>query len=276
MKLVAEIGRNHNGCVATAEALISTAVEHGITLVKFQKRDIDLVYKQEYLDRPLKSEYGTTVRDQKAGLELSLEAFERIDKHCSKLGAKWFVSVWDVNSCKQMAEFDIPYIKIPSACLIYDDLLECARESGKPVILSTGMSTKEEVFHAIKVLGDSLDTVMYCVSSYPTPDRDIHFKGFIKFADYFKSNGFNVGYSSHSPNRLYPVIASMFADIVEFHITLNKNMAGSDHRSSLDPADIKMLMLEVNKLQIAAGEMKWGFIKPSEEYQIARLRGCRP
>ena len=148
---IAEIGINHNGCVKTAKKLIDLAVASGCSAVKFQKRTIDVVYTKEELAMPRTSPFGETNGDLKRGLEFSLQEYEEIDKYCKEKHIMWFASCWDEASVDFIDKFNPPCYKISSASLTDDNLLKHTRSKGKPILLSTGMSTLEEIDHAVKV-----------------------------------------------------------------------------------------------------------------------------
>ena len=151
--IVAEIGINHNGDVDLARKLIDVAVGAGCNAVKFQKRTVDVVYTPEELARPRESPFGTTNADLKYGLEFGFDEYFEIDAYCRAKGIAWFVSCWDEASVDFIEQFDVPCHKIASASLTDDDLLRHARRQGRPIILSTGMSSMEEIEHAVRVLG---------------------------------------------------------------------------------------------------------------------------
>ena len=151
--IIAEIGINHNGSVQLAKKMIDTAVSMGCDAVKFQKRTVEIVYSPEELARERKSIFGTTNGDLKRGLEFSEAQYKEIDEYCKQKGIIWFASCWDEKSVDFMEKFDIPCYKIASACLTDDNLLKYTKSKGKPVLLSTGMSTMEQIRHAVDILG---------------------------------------------------------------------------------------------------------------------------
>src|SRR3954453_12529682 len=151
--IVAEIGINHNGDVDIAKRLISVAVAAGCDAVKFQKRTVDVVYSPEELARPRESPFGDTNGDLKRGLEFGLDQFREIDRYCREVKIPWFASCWDEESVDFIDQFDPPCFKIASASLTDDKLLRHTRSKNRPIILSTGMSTIEQIDHAVEVLG---------------------------------------------------------------------------------------------------------------------------
>ena len=171
--VVAEIGINHNGSLKTAKELIKVSAEAGCNSVKFQKRTIDVVYTPEELARPRENPFGKTNGDLKQGLEFGLEEYQEIDSYCKKLGVHWFASCWDEESVDFIEQFDPPCYKIASALLTDDGFLRHHRKFGRPIILSTGMSTMTEIEHAIEVLGDHDLVVLHCTSTYPAKIEEL-------------------------------------------------------------------------------------------------------
>ena len=165
--VVAEIGINHNGDLDVAKALVDAAAVAGCDAVKFQKRTVELVYTAEELARPRESPFGTTNGDLKRGLELGRDAYVEVDRHCRRLGIPWFASCWDRRAVDFMEEFDPPCCKIASACLADDDLLCDHRRRGRPILLSTGMSSPQQVDHAVEVLGTALVVLLHKRLSIP-------------------------------------------------------------------------------------------------------------
>ena len=172
--IIAEIGINHNGSVELAKKLIDIAATSGCHAVKFQKRTVDVVYTPEELAKPRISPFGETNGDLKRGLECGLDEYNEIDKFCRKKGIMWFASCWDEEAVDFIDRFDVPCFKIASASLTDDNLLRHTREKGKPILLSTGMSTLEEIDHAVEVLGKEDLIIYHCTSTYPTDNQEIN------------------------------------------------------------------------------------------------------
>ena len=149
--IVAEIGINHNGDMAICKKLIDMAVLTGCNAVKFQKRDIDLVYTQDFLDSPRESPWGTTQREQKAGIEFGLEEYREITRYCQEKGVEWFASAWDLNSQQFLSQFDCKFNKVASAMIVYHELLEMIAKEGKHTFISTGMSTYNDIQQAVDI-----------------------------------------------------------------------------------------------------------------------------
>ena len=171
--IVAEIGINHNGDMAICKELIDVAIGSGSNAVKFQKRDIDQVYTQDFLDSPRESQWGTTQRAQKAGLEFGLEEYQEISQYCQEKGIEWFASAWDLNSQQFLRQFDCKFNKVASAMVVYDELLEMIAEEGKHTFISTGMSTYDDIQKAVDIFrkANCSFELMHTVSTYPMKDE---------------------------------------------------------------------------------------------------------
>src|SRR5260370_23837174 len=167
--VIAEIGINHNGDIDLAKRLISVAVGAGCDAVKFQKRTIDVVYTQAELDHPRESPFGKTNRELKEALEFGVEEYREIDRYCREVKMPWFASCWDEASVDVIDKFDVPCYKIASASLTDDNLLRHTRSKGKPVILSTGMSTVEQIARPVDVLGKRDLFPIHTTRTHPPP-----------------------------------------------------------------------------------------------------------
>jgi len=244
--LIAEIGINHNGDLELAKKLIDVAKLSGFNAVKFQKRTIELVYTPEELDKPRDSIYGLTNRDLKIGLEFDKEEYLKIDEYCKNLGMIWFASPWDLQSVDFLEQFNIPVYKVASACLTDSKLLSRINQTGKPVILSTGMSTMNQVNSALNFLDRSKTSLLHCVSTYPAENSDLNLEIINTLRESFK---LPVGYSGHERGVLPSVIAvaSYQACIVERHITIDRSMWGSDQAASLEPQGMSKLVKYISE-----------------------------
>ncbi|GAG08598.1 unnamed protein product, partial [marine sediment metagenome] len=255
VKVVAEIGINHNGSVKIAKEMIRVAKEAGCDFVKFQKRDIYLVYTKEELDKYRESPWGTTNRDQKTGLEFEVE-YDEIDRYCKEKGIRWFASPWDCNSVEFLEKYNLSYTKIASPCVTDIVLLNAIKKTKRPVILSTGMSTKKEVDDAINILGDQIEYLLACTSTYPTTDDEMN----LKFIERLKVEypQYKVGFSNHSPGIIYLCAAAAIgAKMLEFHITLDRSMYGSDQAASIEVSGIQKVVKHVRNIEKAMGTGKW-------------------
>lgn len=250
--IVGEIGINHNGSVDIAKGLIDVAANVGADAVKFQKRTVKVVYTKEELDRPRESVFGTTNRDLKVGLELGLGQYRKIDRYARKRGIIWFASPWDEASVDFLEKFNVPAYKVASASLTDHNLLKYIKATGKPIILSTGMSTMREIDKAVEVLGDNRLILLHCVSTYPSEDKELNLAVINTLKERF---GVPVGYSGHEKGVVLSVVSAvMGANLVERHITLDRSMWGSDQSASLEPKGFEILVRDVRRLKLAKGD----------------------
>ena len=252
--VIAEIGINHNGKLEYAFDLIKIAKSCGCDAVKFQKRDIDIVYTKEFLDSPRKSPWGNTQRDQKEGLEFGIEEYKEIDKFCKSIGIEWFVSCWDINSQQIMRQFKTRYNKVASAMATHHKFLKVVAEERKPTFLSTGMTSLDQIRQACDIF-DSYNcpvTLMHTVSTYPAKEEDLNLKCIKTLKDEF---GKPVGYSGHE-SSVTPSIyaASLGASCIERHITLDRAMYGSDQSASLQESGLRSLVGSLNKFHSILGD----------------------
>ncbi len=226
--VIAEIGINHNGDVDLAKRLISIAVAAGCDAVKFQKRTVEIVYSAEELARPRESPFGTTNGELKRALEFSYEDYVEIDHYCREVKIPWFASAWDEPSVDLINRFDVPCFKIASASLTDHNLLRHTRATGKPILLSTGMSTVEEIDRAVEVLGTENLAILHACSTYPAYYEELNLQAIRTLADRYSMP---VGYSGHETGLPSTVAAvALGACIVERHITTDRALWGSDHR----------------------------------------------
>ena len=250
--VIAEIGINHNGNLDIAKRLISVAVAAGCDAVKFQKRTIDVVYSAEELGRPRESPFGTTNGDLKEALEFDSDDFAEIDAYCKAVNIPWFASCWDEGSVDVIAEFDVPCFKIASASLTDDHLLRHTRSKGKPIILSTGMSTYQEIDHAIGVLGKQDLVVMHSCSTYPAYYEELNLRAIPTMKERY---GLPIGYSGHETGIASSVAAAVLgACSVERHVTLDRSMWGSDQAASLEPNGITRLIRDIRLVEQSMGD----------------------
>ena len=235
--IIAEIGINHNGDMTLAKELIAKAKNAGCDAVKFQKRDIDSVYSKEELDAPRESPWGKTNREQKLGLEFSIEQYKELYAYTKSLGLDFGISCWDTVSLKEIEDnLSIDFHKVASALLTHKSFLASLRKTGKPVIVSTGMSTQQEIDAAMDLLGESVSYVLACTSTYPTKPEEVN----LLYINHLKNKyaGKKVGFSNHY-NGHDACVASVAlgAECVEFHITKDRTMYGSDQAASIENAE---------------------------------------
>ena len=267
--IIAEIGINHNGDIDLAKRLINVASAAGCDAVKFQKRTVDVVYTADELAKPRESPFGTTNGDLKRGLEFGLEEYQEIDRYCREVKIPWFASCWDEAAVDLINTFDVPCFKIASASLTDDNLLRHTRETGKPIILSTGMSTLEQIDHAVEVLGRNDLVLMHACSTYPAFYEELNLRAMRTMADRYK---LNIGYSGHETGLPSSIAAAaMGAVLLERHITVDRAMWGSDHAASLEPNGITRL---VGYIRLAEKSMGDGVKRVLEREQpiIKKLR----
>ena len=245
--IIAEIGINHNGDIKIAKKLIDMAVFAGCDAVKFQKRTIEDVYTPEELARPRESVFGTTNGDQKRGLEFGLKEYQEIDRYCKERKIEWFASPWDLKSVDFLEQFDLPYYKVASPMLTNDKLLK--RLKGK-VILSTGMSTIEQIDHAVEILGKP--TILHCTSTYPSNIEELNLKVIPFLKQRYKCK---IGYSGHSTGIVEPIMAVIIgATMIEKHITLDRAMWGSDQSASLEPDGLNKMVRDIRNISKVLGD----------------------
>jgi N-acetylneuraminate synthase len=250
--VIAEIGINHNGDIDLAKKLINVASGSGCDAVKFQKRTIEVVYTAEELAKPRESPFGATNGDLKRGLEFEQEEYEEIDRYCREVKIDWFASCWDEASVDFIAQFNVPCFKIASASLTDDKLLRHTRAVGKPIILSTGMSTIKEVDQAVEVLGKKDLILLHACSTYPAYYEELN----LHVIDVLRGRyGVPVGYSGHETGLPSSVAAAVLgACIIERHITLDRSMWGSDHAASLEPNGITRLVRDIRLIEKSMGD----------------------
>ena len=246
----AEIGINHNGSMDLAKELIDIASKESCDLVKFQKRTIDKVYSQEELDKPRESPWGSTTRDQKNGLEFSIEEYIELEKYCDSKNVDLGVSCWDIDSLLLVEEnLNLKQHKVASAMLTDKAFIKALNETGKPVVLSTGMSTAEQVDKAFSLL-NNVEYILACTSTYPTPPEEVNLRYITKLKSLYPAT--KIGFSNHSSSMLpLYAAATLEAEYIEFHITKDRSSYGSDQASSI--ADVHMATTGIRKVQEMLG-----------------------
>jgi N-acetylneuraminate synthase len=268
--LVGEIGINHNGNMDITKELIEVAKLAKLNYIKFQKRDINSVYTKEYLDSTRESPWGTTQREQKERLEFNKNQYEEINNYLKDTKLGWFASPWDAKSVKFLADMKVPFIKIASAKITDLIILEEVKNTNIPVIISTGMSTKEEVDACVEYLGDQLIYILSCKSTYPTKNEDMNMN-FIKTLkkEYPKHK---IGFSNHNSGIQFCLVAAALgAEMIEFHMTLDRAMYGSDQAASIETAGVLKIGSHIRAVERAMGTGDW-IITPEEEKIRKKLR----
>lgn len=250
--IVAEIGINHNGDIEIAKRLIDVAVEAGCNAVKFQKRTIDIVYTKEELAKPRENPFGETNGDLKYGLEFEKEQYDQIDQYCKEKNIAWYFSPWDENAVDFTEQYNPPCYKIASASLTDDSLLQYIRSKGRSVILSTGMSTLEQVDHAVEVLGKDDLILLHTCSTYPANYDELNLRVILTMTHRYE---IPVGYSGHETGLPSSSAAvALGACMMERHITLDRSMWGSDQAASLEPNGISRLVRDIRLIEMAMGD----------------------
>jgi|ERR1035437_219776 N-acetylneuraminate synthase len=249
---IAEIGINHNGDINIAKKLIDLATFAGCDAVKFQKRTIDVVYTAEELAKPRENPFGETNGDLKYGLEFDLKEYVEIDNYCKEKKITWFASCWDEGSVDFIDHFDVPCYKIASASLTDDNLLRYTRTKGKPIILSIGMSTLEQIDHAVEVLGKKDLIILHTCSTYPANYNELNLKVITSLKKLYE---LPIGYSGHETGLASTIAAvAMGACIVERHITLDRAMWGSDQAASVGPSGLIQLVRDIRIVDMSMGD----------------------
>lgn len=270
--IIAEIGINHNGNIDLAKKLIDAAVVAGCDAVKFQKRTVDKVYTKEYLDGPRQSPWGETQRAQKEGLEFSKAEYDIIDAYCREKGITWYASAWDIDSQKFLQQYDCKYNKVASAMLTKKALLEEIADEGKYTFIATGMSSYEEIDQAVEIFErhNCPYELMHCNSTYPMPIEEANLKLISELAKRFQCK---VGYSGHETGTLVSVCAAaMGASSIERHITLDRNMYGSDQKASIEPYELCRLVKDIRDVEKILGDGR-KILSTAEEEVKRKLRG---
>jgi N-acetylneuraminate synthase len=270
--LIAEIGINHNGDLSIAKELIYNAKIAGFDAVKFQKRDINLVYSKEILDSERISPWGKTQRDQKNGLEFKLEEYNEIDKYCKKINIEWLASAWDLNSLKFLDRYNLKYNKISSAMIVDKIFLQEVAQRKKYTFISTGMSTLKHISDAVKIFKKNKCKfeLMHCVSTYPMEVKDANLNTINALRTVFKCP---VGYSGHEVGLAVSYAAvGMGITSLERHITLDRAMYGSDQSASVEKKGMIELVKNIRTMELAIGKNMLGHINKKEIEISKKLR----
>jgi N-acetylneuraminate synthase len=267
--VVAEIGINHNGSLELAKALIDAAIAAGCDAVKFQKRTVEIVYSAEELARPRENPFGLTNGDLKRGLEFGADQYAEIDRYCRSKGIGWFASCWDESSVDFIEHFHPPCFKIASASLTDTHLLRHHRAAKRPLIVSTGMSTLEQIDQAVEVLGRQDLILLHATSTYPSELRELNLRVIPTLLERY---GIPIGYSGHEVG-LYTTLAAVVlgACVVERHITLDRAMWGSDQAASVEPQGFARLVKDIRAVEAALGDG----VKRVYETEIPIMRKLR-
>ncbi|MBI2332177.1 MAG: N-acetylneuraminate synthase family protein [Chloroflexi bacterium] len=269
--LIAEIGINHNGDLDIAKKIIDAAVHAGADAVKFQKRTPDVATPPDQQKQMRETPWGyITYLDYRYKVEFNEEQYREIDRYCKEKKIDWMVSVWDEPAVDFMEKFDTPAYKIPSASLTDHNLLKYVRKTGKPVIISTGMSTMEQIHKGVNTIGEDNLVIMHCTSTYPCEPEELNLKMIETLRKEFPKNP--IGYSGHEVGLVPSAVAvALGACSVERHITLDRAMWGSDQAASVEPGGFERLVkyIRVTEAGLGDGVKK---VYESEKGSMKKLR----
>lgn len=269
--VIAEIGLNHNGDVELAKQLIDVAADAGADAVKFQKRTPEISTPLHMRDQPRETPWGMmTYLEYRYRVEFDREQYIEIGDHATLRGIDWFASPWDAPSVDFLDDLNVVAHKVASASLTDRELLERIARSGRTVILSTGMSTPEQIDRAIAVLGTERLVLMHATSTYPLPPEEANLRAMVTLAERYPE--VPIGYSGHERGLQISLAAvALGARVVERHVTLDRTMWGSDHAASLEPRGLRQLVRDIRIIEQAMGDgVKRVF--PGELAPMAKLR----
>lgn len=262
--IIAEAGVNHNGDIARAKRLIETAAQAGADYVKFQTFKADLLASAHAPKAKYQHTSGHTVESQRqmlARLELKPADHRVLLEHCHSLGIKFLSTAFDLESLELLAGFNLELYKIPSGEITNLTLIRAVEGLGKPVLLSTGMSTMKDIDAALNVLSRERVTLLQCTTQYPTPYDQVHLRAMKTLQETF---GTRVGFSDHTPGINVPLAAvALGAVVIEKHFTLDRNLPGPDHSSSLEPDQLKAMVEGIRQVESALGS-PWKSVTPGE------------
>ncbi|MDR2253884.1 MAG: N-acetylneuraminate synthase family protein [Bifidobacteriaceae bacterium] len=269
--VIAEIGINHNGSLELALEMVQRAHAAGVDAVKFQKRTPEIATPRDQWDKLRETPWGEmTYIDYRRRVEFGEAEYQAIDRRCRELGLDWFASPWDVPSLEFLAQFDPPAVKIASACLTDAELLAAAKAAGPAVILSTGMSSWEQIERAVAQLDRGRLILCHATSTYPAPPDQLNLRVIRTLAAAFP--GVPVGYSGHEVGLSTSVAAvALGACMVERHFTLDRSMWGSDQAASVEPGGMARLVRDIRAVEQSMGDGVKR-VYPSELAAAARLR----
>ena len=251
--IIAEIGINHNGDLDITKRMIDAATHAGVDAVKFQKRTPEVCTPPEQQKQMRETPWGyITYLDYRYKVEFGEKEYREIDRYCKIKGIDWFASVWDEQAVDFMEQFDTPAYKIPSASITDHNLLGYARKTGKPLVISTGMSTMEQIREAVKVAGTENMVLTHCTSTYPCEPEELNLCMIQTLRNEFPCP---VGYSGHEVGLVPPQVAvALGACIVERHLTIDRAMWGSDQAASVEPSGFERLVKYIRTAEASLGD----------------------
>jgi N-acetylneuraminate synthase len=252
--IIAEVGINHNGDMEIARKIIDAAVHAGADAIKFQKRTPEISTPPDQQMQMRETPWGyITYLDYRYKVEFDKEQYREIDGYCKEKKIDWLVSVWDEPSVDFMEEFETPAYKVPSASLTDLNLLKYIRKSGKPLILSTGMSTMQQIHGAVDTVGNENLVIMHCTSTYPCEPEELNLNMIGTLRKEFPNNP--IGYSGHEVGLVPSAVAiALGASSIERHITLDRAMWGSDQAASVEPGGFERLVKYIRVTEAALGD----------------------
>src|SRR5215510_3957194 len=269
--IIAEIGINHNGDLGIAKKMIDAAVHAGADAVKFQKRTPDVATPPEQKSQMRETPWGyISYLEYRHKVEFNEEQYREIDRYCREKNINWMVSVWDESSVDFIEKFDTPVYKFPSASLTDFNLIRAAHATGKPLILSSGMSTMEQIHKGIDIAGAENLVMMHCTSTYPCEPEELNLRMVETLRKEFPNNP--IGYSGHEVGLVPSAVAiALGASSIERHITLDRAMWGSDHAASVEPGGFERLVkyIRVTEASLGDGVKK---VYESEKGSLKKLR----
>ena len=271
--IIGEIGINHNGDIDLCKKIIEGAKNAGADAVKFQKRNINNVYKKEFLDSFRDSPWGKTQRDQKLGIEFEEKDYDEIDKYCKEIDILWFASAWDLDSLNFLKKYSCKFNKIASAMIIDLNFLESVSNEKKHTFISTGMTSFKDIEKAIEIFKKNKCSfeLMHCVSTYPMKPEDANLKTINGLRNKFNCD---VGYSGHENGlAISYAAASLGITSLERHITVDRTLYGSDQAASIEISGFAEMISGIRKIEKALGKEKVGFITEEEKEIAKKLRG---
>jgi len=268
--IVAEIGINHNGNLDIAKEMVRSAKETGADAVKFQKRTIELCVPKEQRDIMRETPWGyISYMEYRKRVEFGKEDYEKIDQLCRELEINWFASVWDEPSVDFMEQFNPVCYKMASASLTDHSLLKKVRKIGRPMIVSSGMSTFDQIEEAIQVIGQENLLLAHSTSSYPCDPQELNLRMVETLRKHFRCP---IGYSGHEVGLITSVVAvALGACMVERHFTLDRAMWGSDQSASVEPGGFRRLVKYIRVTEMAVGDGK-KHVYDSEKSSLKKLR----
>ena len=253
--IIAEIGNNHNGNLDLAKEMLKICKKINVDAVKFQVKDIETAFSKELLDKPYTgpNSFGKTYREHKEALEFSKDELKVIYDYARELGIICFATPFDVKSVNVLEELDNPIYKISSFHVTDLELIESIAKTSKPIILSTGMSSIEEIDVAVKKIREFHDKliILQCTSCYPTEDEDVNLRVIPTLEKRYECP---IGFSSHERGvAITSASVAMGATIIERHFTLDRTMKGPDHASSIEESGMELVVKRAKRLFIALG-----------------------